>query len=90
LLSEKRQLLAEGFGDWTKQQYMLFVRASAKHGRAAYDKIAAEIGKTEEETERYAKVFWKKGAEAFTPGEWERHVKNIEKGERKIDEINRL
>ncbi|CAM9922265.1 unnamed protein product, partial [Discosporangium mesarthrocarpum] len=49
LPTEKKRLLAEGFSDWTKQQYLLFVRASAKHGRTAYDRIAAEIGKTEEE-----------------------------------------
>lgn len=39
--------------------------------------------------ERYAKAFWEKGPEAFSAGDWERHVKNVEKGERKIEEINR-
>lgn len=28
---------------------MVFVRASAKHGRRAYDRIAAEVGKSEKE-----------------------------------------
>ncbi|CAM9610593.1 unnamed protein product [Ascophyllum nodosum] len=90
LLSEKRRLLEEGFADWSKAQYMIFVRASAKHGRGAYDRIAAEVGKAEIEVERYAKAFWEKGADTFPAAEWERHVKNVEKGERKIEEINRL
>ncbi|CAM9610522.1 unnamed protein product, partial [Ascophyllum nodosum] len=90
LLSEKRRLLEEGFADWSKAQYLIFVRASAKYGRGAYDSIAAEVGKTKEEVERYAKAFWDKGADAFPAAEWERHVKNVEKGERKIEEINRL
>ncbi|CAN0553535.1 unnamed protein product, partial [Ectocarpus sp. 8 AP-2014] len=49
LLSEKLRLLSEGFADWSKAQYMIFVRASAKHGRGAYDRIAAEVGKAEKD-----------------------------------------
>lgn len=49
LLSEKLGLLAEGFADWSKAQYMIFVRASAKNGRGAYDRIAAEVGKAEKD-----------------------------------------
>lgn len=49
LLAEKMRLLSEGFADWTKAQYMIFVRASAKHGRGAYDRIAAEVGKAEKD-----------------------------------------
>ena len=49
LLSEKLRLLAEGFADWSKAQYMIFVRASAKNGRGAYDRIAAEVGKAEKD-----------------------------------------
>ncbi|CAM9388149.1 unnamed protein product, partial [Laminaria digitata] len=90
LLSEKIRLMSEGFADWSKAQYMIFVRASAKNGRGAYDRIAAEVGKAEKDVERYAKAFWEKGPEAFAAGDWERHVKNVEKGERKIEEINRL
>eukprot|EP00903_Cladosiphon_okamuranus_P016661 g15364.t1 len=90
LLAEKIRLLSEGFADWTKAQYMIFVRASAKHGRSAYDRIAAEVGKAEKDVERYAKAFWEKGSTAFAAADWERHVKSVEKGERKIEEINRL
>lgn len=41
------------------------------------------------QVERYSKAFWEKGGSAFAPADWERHVKNVEKGERKIEEINR-
>lgn len=41
------------------------------------------------QAERYAKAFWEKGAETFAQADWDRHVKNVEKGERKIEEINR-
>lgn len=36
-------------------------QASAKYGRSSYDKIAADVGKEEEEVARYAVVFWEKG-----------------------------
>lgn len=39
--------------------------------------------------ERYAKTFWEKGSTAFAAADWERHVKSVEKGERKIEEITR-
>lgn len=41
------------------------------------------------QVERYAKTFWEKGSVAFAAADWERHVKNVEKGERKIEEISR-
>ncbi|CAM9745440.1 unnamed protein product [Chrysoparadoxa australica] len=88
---ERTRLLGEGFGTWTKQQYQQFVRASAKHGRDKIEKIAAEVGKEEDEVRRYANTFWSKGETSFSSaGEWEKHVKNIERGERKIEEISRL
>lgn len=31
---------------------MIFVRASAKHGRGAYDRIAAEVGKAEKDVSK--------------------------------------
>lgn len=41
------------------------------------------------QVERYAKTFWEKGSTAFAAADWERHVKSVEKGERKIEEITR-
>jgi len=90
LATEKAQLLSEGFKDWTKNHYNSFVKASAKYGRYQYDKIALDIGKTEEEVKAYSEVFWVKGEREFTPAEWDKIVKNVEKGEKKLEDIARL
>eukprot|EP00981_Chlorochromonas_danica_P005429 scaffold1091_cov164-Ochromonas_danica.AAC.52 len=90
LQEEKNRLIAEGFGDWTRVHYNNFVRASAKHGRDEYEKIAKDIGRPLDETKRYAQAFWEKGPKDLPPQEWERVVKLIEKGEKRLDEISRL
>lgn len=90
LAGEKARLLSEGFGDWSRNHFNLFCRASAKYGRTSYEKIAGEIGKTEEEVQRYAEVFWRKGEEVLSDGEWKKVVTAIEKGEKKLEEIARL
>eukprot|EP00727_Mastigamoeba_balamuthi_P011170 m51a1_g6676 putative myb domain-containing protein (1645) ;mRNA; f:210997-220030 len=60
--AEKQALLeGSGFGSWTKKEYQAFTRATEHYGRAAYDKIAQEVGtKTPDEVETYAKVFWER------------------------------
>jgi SWI/SNF-related matrix-associated actin-dependent regulator of chromatin subfamily A member 5 len=56
LHEEKTQLLAAGFGDWTRVHFNNFVRASAKHGRHEFEKIAKDVGRPVEETRRYSQV----------------------------------
>jgi len=90
LAEEKARLLGEGFGDWSKNHFNVFCRASAKHGRTSYERISVEVGKTEEEVQRYAEVFWKKGEQALSEGEWKKVVTAVEKGEKKLEEIARL
>lgn len=79
LQEEKTQLLAAGFGDWTRVHLNNFVRASAKHGRHEYEKIAKDVGRPVEETKRYSLVFWERGAAEMPAAEWERITKQIEK-----------
>lgn len=79
LHQKKLELLAEAFGDWTRVQFNNFIRASAKHGRSQYEKIAKDIHKSIEETRRYAETFWTRGVVTFPPTEWEKIVKSIEK-----------
>ena len=55
------------------------MRASAKHGRNAYEKIAKDVGRPVEETKRYAQAFWSKGASVFPAADWDRVVKQIDK-----------
>mmetsp|Transcript_26415 Transcript_26415/g.29220 ORF Transcript_26415/g.29220 Transcript_26415/m.29220 type:complete len:1157 (+) Transcript_26415:57-3527(+) len=86
---EKEQLLSEGFTGWTRQHYSAFVRSSAKFGRAELEKVAFEVGKLLEDVKRYAESFWDEniGKARFSQNEYERVVKLIERGEKKMDDI---
>jgi SWI/SNF-related matrix-associated actin-dependent regulator of chromatin subfamily A member 5 len=79
LQEEKTRLLAEAFGDWSKLHFNSFIRASAKCGRTAYDKIAKEVGRPTEEVKRYAEAFARLGPQVYSPADWERYIKQIEK-----------
>ena len=96
LLSEERQqekekLLAEGFSDWKRHDYSTFIKASSKYGREALTKIAAEIGKPEPDVQKFAAAFWGElGKSRFSEHEYDRVVKMIERGEKKIAEVRGL
>ena len=79
LHAEKTRLLEQGFGDWTRVHFNSFVRATAKHGRAAHEKIAKDVGRPLDETRRYAEAFWSKGQTELPGNEWDRAIKQIEK-----------
>ncbi|KAJ8766306.1 hypothetical protein K2173_022365 [Erythroxylum novogranatense] len=87
-LEEKERLLEEGFSSWSRRDFNTFIRACEKYGRNDIRSIAAEMeGKTEEEVERYAKVFKERYKEL---NDYDRIIKNIERGEARIsrkDEI---
>lgn len=88
--AEKNRLLDEAFGSWTRVHYNNFVKSSAKHGRQAYEKIAKDVGRPSDEVKRYVETFWRKGSSVFQPSDWDRVVKQVEKGEKKLEEIQRL
>ncbi len=79
LQEEKTRLLAAGFGDWTKNHFNNYIRASAKHGRNEAEKIAKDVGRSVDEVRRYSDSFWTKGPTEFQPQEWDRITKQIEK-----------
>ncbi|KAL5995983.1 hypothetical protein ACLOJK_026056 [Asimina triloba] len=85
---EREQLLEEGFSSWTRRDFNTFIRACEKYGRNDIKSIASEMeGKSEEEVERYAKVFRERYKEL---NDFDRIIKNIERGEARIsrkDEI---
>ncbi|PKA62262.1 putative chromatin-remodeling complex ATPase chain [Apostasia shenzhenica] len=87
---EKEQLLEEGFSTWTRRDFNTFIRACEKYGRNDIKSIASEMeGKTEQEVERYSKVFRERYKEL---NDYDRIIKNIERGEARIsrkDEIMR-
>ncbi|KAM1086727.1 hypothetical protein EV1_012382 [Malus domestica] len=87
-VEEKESLLEEGFSTWSRRDFNTFIRGCEKYGRNDIKSIAAEMeGKTEEEVERYAKVFKERYKEL---NDYDRIIKNIERGEARIsrkDEI---
>ncbi|KAJ9537307.1 LOW QUALITY PROTEIN: hypothetical protein OSB04_030040 [Centaurea solstitialis] len=55
---EKEKLLEEGFSTWSRRDFNTFIRACEKYGRSDVGSIVSEMeGKSEEEVERYARVF---------------------------------
>lgn len=96
LLSEERQkekerLLSQGFPDWTRAQYTAFRDCSARFGRNAYDKIALVVGRSEEEVIKFATAFWGElGKSRISEHEYEKVVKYIERGEKRISELRKL
>jgi SWI/SNF-related matrix-associated actin-dependent regulator of chromatin subfamily A member 5 len=90
--AEKERLLAEGFSDWNRGDFATFVKLSAKFGRSnALDKIALQLGKTEEEVKVFIDSFWGElGKSRIAEHEYDRVVKLIERGEKKIQEIKDL
>ncbi len=89
---EKMLLLSEGFADWGRSHYTAFIKASAKYGRSMYSKIAVEVGKPQRVIEDYATAFWDEnfGKKRFSEAEYERSVKKIESGEKKLNLIKVL
>ena len=87
---EKMRLLAEAFGDWTRVHFNNFLRCAAKYGRSEFEKIAKDVARPLDEVRRYASVFWERGPSVFPPTEWEKLAKQVEKGEKRLEEIQRL
>lgn len=92
LMEAKSRLLAEGFADWSRHHFSAFVKANGKYGRTNYTKIANDVGKPVSAIQTYSEAFWNEnfGKKRFTEHEYDRVVKSIEKGEKKIDDIKGL
>ncbi|GMM46784.1 DNA translocase [Pichia kluyveri] len=81
----KDELIAEGFGDWNRREFMQFIHGCAKYGSKNYAEISNDVkGKNEEDVRKYSEVFWQKYKEIEG---WERYLKEIEFGERKLERI---
>jgi len=86
--AEKESLLNDGFLDWSRREFNAFTKACERYGRYRFAEIAAEIEtKTEKEVRQYSNVFWKKYKEI---NDYERIVKNIEKGEAKLRRVDEM
>lgn len=82
-LKEREELEAQGFSDWNRSEYIKFVKACEKFGRDQLQQITDEVGtKNFEEVKLYAGSFWSRGAQCI--GDFDKIVKRVEEGERKI------
>lgn len=89
IAQEKRELLAEGFGTWSRSQYYHFIKACAKFGRDDILSIANDMDMPVEEVQPYSAAFWEYGPTELE-SEWERVVANIERGEKKLAKQKKL
>ncbi|KAL7999500.1 putative SANT/Myb domain, Homeobox-like domain superfamily, High mobility group box [Plasmopara halstedii] len=87
-LQEKKQLLSEGFSNWNKPQFFLFIKLLARYGRGNIEAVAREMMRPLNEIEQYSKVFLTRGQSELS--DWPKIIKSIEKGESKLLEIERL
>jgi len=86
---ELKQLEAQGFTEWTRNEFNKFTKACEKHGREQLKDVAEEVGtKTLEEVRVYSEAFWVKGAEYIA--EFDKISRRIEEGERKIAEKKKM
>jgi hypothetical protein len=86
---EKLELVAEGFGDWSRSQYYHFVKACAKYGRSDIPAIANDMDKSEDEIRAYAKAFFTYGPNELKK-DWEKIIGTVERGEKKIEKQKKL
>ncbi|KAL7674536.1 hypothetical protein ACOME3_000813 [Neoechinorhynchus agilis] len=79
---ERKRLLTEGFGSWSRREFNQFVKANEKYGRYNMTKICDEVdGKTADEVKQYAQVFWERHEELQDST---KIILQIQKGENKI------
>lgn len=81
-LLEKEALLAEGFSDWSRRDYVAFVKGCERYGRTNLQAIAGDIeGKTLDQVEAYSRAFWRRYRHLE---DYDRVISNIERGESKL------
>ena len=85
---ELKQLLAEGYPNWSKRDFYALVRSLERFGRGAPPgKIAEEVGdKTAADAALYLRAFW--AGYRHIEG-WERLIEGIERGKPEADAQSR-
>ena len=83
-VKKKEELLNDGFSDWSKKDFVNFIKANEKYGRKDLENISKSVdGKSPEEVLKYAGVFWKRYNEIQGI---DRFMAQIEKGENKLNQ----
>ncbi|KAJ1817125.1 chromatin remodeling complex Adenosinetriphosphatase [Coemansia sp. RSA 2598] len=87
-VKRKEELSAQGFSNWNRRDFYGFMRALENHGRGSMGLVKHDVeGKTPEEVEAYAKVFFKRYKEL---AEADRLTAQIAKGEQKRARRNEI
>ena len=78
----KDKMLQQGYSNWSRKDFMQFIKACERHGRKDVANITLEMeGKTEKEIRSYMKAFKQNYKKV---NGWERLIDRIERGEDKI------
>lgn len=87
--AEKREeLLDQGFSEWSKREFNLFIKGCENFGRLNFEEIAEEIeSKTVDEVKTYAKVFWERVESLPNCKEL---LEKIEIGEKNLERLRHL
>ncbi|KAJ1939514.1 chromatin remodeling complex Adenosinetriphosphatase, partial [Kickxella alabastrina] len=87
-IKEKEELVSQGFSNWNRRDFYSLMRALENHGRSNMSLVKTEVeGKSPEEVEAYAKVFFKRYKEL---PEADRLTAQISKGEQKRARRNEI
>jgi len=77
--------LKQGFSDWSRRDFLGFVKGAEKYGRKLYAQIATEVpNKTPQQIKEYSQVFWNRYQEIQN---YEKYVKQIEGGENRMQRL---
>lgn len=83
-VEEKEHLAQQGFANWNRREFQIFVRGCERYGRKAFALIAADMpdaSKTEKQVREYSKVFWDRIDELTDSAKL---IARIEEGEQKL------
>lgn len=84
-VEEKKEIIKNGFSNWSKRDFTNFIHQCARYGRNNYTAIAKEFNdKSAEDIERYSKVFWERYKEVDGH---ERYIAQIEAGEERMRKL---
>lgn len=67
---EKQRLLGEGFGDWTRKDFLAFIKGCETGGISNTAQLARDLGRSEPEVQRYASVFLERYKELAEGDKW--------------------
>ncbi|KAG0140791.1 hypothetical protein CROQUDRAFT_664695 [Cronartium quercuum f. sp. fusiforme G11] len=90
-LAEKAEMQSLGFENWSRRDFLNFIKGCELHARDAYDLIATEIDtKTKEEVQEYAEVFWQRFEEIEDHARFITKIEQAEAKRKKADRTEEL